>query len=81
MYWTASPGGAVQGLVEDSVADVLGVASVEVLEVGPEGEAGGVGQKVMGSGLTEWVAVDLRPEVCEWLVQLELAVLEEGANR
>lgn len=54
------------------------VGAVEVLQLRPEGKAGGVGQELPGGHGAEGVARDLVPEGPEWGVEVEDAVLPQG---
>lgn len=71
-------GRAVQGFVEDAVSHVLRVGAVEVLQLGSQGDAGGVGQQVADGDGPERVAIDLGPEVAQGDVEVKLAFLSQA---
>lgn len=71
----------VQGLVKDSITNVLWVRAIEVLELGSQWNTGRMDQQLTDGYTPERVAVGFGPEGAEWDVEIEFAFLPEGTDR
>jgi hypothetical protein len=71
---------SVQGFVQDTGLDSVGVGALEVLELGAQGQSCGVGEELVSGHLAEWVSGNAKPELAERFVEVEFSVLPEGPD-